>query len=160
MREKVRAERVENRRHRGRFAAARQAARQQPGAERRCGEREDERRVVRDVWISRGQPPGNRDNAADKVDLGVGESPLMGVEDVRVEEVQRIARERVSDPCHVPDGVLAIARSRAAEPPESGDERPGHHRGERERGAAGRRGDDEAPRDGVRACAHVECPLF
>ena len=62
------------------------------------------------------------------------------MEDVGVEEAQRIGDDRARDPGDVPDAELAVGvgAERAAEVSEARGERPGHEDREREAGRARR----------------------
>ncbi len=100
--------------HRG-AAIGRQVPHQVVHRNRTHDEREDDDEVVRGVRIA-GRPV-HRDgqNAGAKVRFGICERPGMRIEDVRVEEMQRVDHDRSRDPRDVPDAELTVAAVDAAE---------------------------------------------
>ena len=115
---------------------------------------------MRGIRVVREKPCRNPDHAGNDVGLRVGKRGAVGIEDVGVEERRWIAHDRVADPRDVPDPVEPIHVRRAAEPAETGRERPRHDDGECERKAACDRSTARARRDGIRTSLHVECGTF
>ena len=81
---------------------------------------------MRRIGIVCGPVDGNRQGAGTQVALGVCEGPSMGVEDVGVEDVQRIENQRAGDPGDVPDRELSVSVIDSADAPQSKRERIGH----------------------------------
>ena len=80
-------------------------------------ERGHHREVVREVRIPRQPVRGDRQGAGAEVVLRVGERVTMGVEDVGVEDVERIDDERARDPCDVPDREPSVVEVEAPDWP-------------------------------------------
>ena len=82
-------EREEDAGHGGGAAVSRQPPSEEPRTEKRRGEREEHRTVVRSVRITRDEPCRDRHDAGNNVGFGICERAAMRVKDVRIEERRR-----------------------------------------------------------------------
>ena len=105
--------------------------------EKRRTERQHERRCQREVVgrerIARAPPDRERQNAGAEIRLGVGQGPLVRIEDVGVVEVARISDDRSRHPGDVPDAQLPVAGVHPPDAAQTRHERPGHEHGQRRR---------------------------
>ena len=120
----------------GAGAAEAQLAGQQVGAEEGQRPREQEQQVVVDEGGD-GPGPEPRDRAVAQQRVGEGQAQGVGVEGVRVPQVQGVVQHRVAHPGDLPGGADRVAEIRGDAARQMQDQRPGREDRERHAGERG-----------------------